>query len=311
MAQNGLKRVVYAALFANLLIAVTKFAAAAFTGSSAMLSEAVHSLADTGNQVLLLYGARRAAKPPDERHPFGYGRELYFWSFVVAIVMFGVGAGVAFYEGLHRILNPHPSENVYLSYAVLIAALLFETASFVVAIREFRHEKGSLGYFQAAHVSKDPQIFVVLFEDAAALLGLAIALAATVLSEVLAMPVIDGVGSLAIALLLALVAGFLAAETKSLLIGEATDAQTLRDIKQIITVHPAVTRLNRLWSTHLGPGEVLIAASIDFEDSLRGDQIEAATAELEREIKRRHPEVRHFFVEVKEIAERERQPATA
>jgi cation diffusion facilitator family transporter len=302
MAHDGSKRVTYSALIANLLIAVTKFIAAAVTGSSAMLSEAVHSVADTGNQVLLLYGAHRAAKPADERHPFGYGREIYFWSFVVAIVMFALGAGVAFYEGLHRVLNPHPNENAYVSYIVLIAALGFESWSWVIAMREFRQQKGDMGLLLAARRSKDPQVFVVLFEDTAALLGLAIALIATVLSEVLDMPVLDGAGSLAIAALLAAVAWFLARETRGLLIGEAADPTTTADIQKLIAAHKAVARLNGVWTTHLGPEEVIVAASIDFDDNIRGEEIETAAEELEREIKRRHPEISRFFVEIKELA---------
>jgi len=302
MADHGSKKVVLAAMAANLLIAVTKFAAAAFTGSSAMLSEAVHSVADSGNQALLLFGTQRAAKPADERHPFGYGLEIYFWSFVVAIVMFGIGAGVSFYEGLHRILTNEPSANLYVSYIVLITAIGFESWSFVIAIREFDRQRGQLGYVEAARRSKDPLVFVVLFEDLAALGGLVLALVATALSDWLAMPWIDGAGALAIAALLAVVAIFLAYETRSLLIGEATDPETISDVRDLIAAHPTVTKVNRLWSTHFGPQDVLLAASIDFNDQARGDEIEAATEQLEREIKRRHPDIRHFFIEVKELS---------
>jgi len=301
MAHDGSKKVVLAAMAANLLIAATKFGAAAFTGSSAMLSEAVHSVADSGNQALLLFGTQRAAKPADERHPFGYGLELYFWSFVVAIVMFGIGAGVSFYEGIHRIISNEPSANLYVSYIVLVAAIGCESWSFVIAIREFDRQRGKLGYIEAARRSKDPLVFVVLFEDLAALGGLVLALVATALSDWLNRPWIDGAGALAIAALLAVVAIFLAYETRSLLIGEATDPETVDDVRRLIAAHPAVTKVNRLWSTHFGPQDVLLAASIDFEDHVHGDEIEAATEQLEREIKRRHPDVRHFFVEVKEL----------
>ena len=311
MADHGWKKVVLAAMAANVLIAMTKFAAAAFTGSSAMLSEAVHSVADSGNQALLLYGARRAAKPADDRHPFGYGLELYFWSFVVAIVMFGIGAGVSFYEGLHRVLSNEPSHNLYVSYVVLVAAIGFETWSFVIAIREFDRQRGRLGYIEAARRSKDPLVFVVLFEDTAALGGLVLALVATALSDWLARPWIDGVGALSIAVLLAAIALFLAYETRSLLIGEAADSGTLQDIQAILSAHPAVTRVNRLWSAHFGPQDVLLAASIDFDDHMIGEKIEAATEQIEREIKRRHPEIRHFFVEIKEVAGHGPRPAAA
>src|SRR5258708_34984223 len=232
MAQNGSKRVVYAALYANLLIAITKFAAAAFTGSSAMLSEAFHSVADSANEALLLFGAHRAARPPDVEHPFGCGRGLDFWGLRVAVVMFGIGAGLSFYEGVHRILAPRANQNVYANYVVLVAALIFETWSWMVAIREFRRQKGRLGDFQAARRSKDPQGFIILFEDSAALVGLVLALVATALSDWLGQPWIDGAGSIAIGLVLAAVAGLLETETRNLLIGDTADPQMLNDNPQ-------------------------------------------------------------------------------
>ena len=196
MASHGSRGVVLAALGGNALIAVTKFGAAAYTGSSAMLSEAIHSLVDTGNQVLLLYGLRRADLPADERHPFGYGMEIYFYSFVVAILIFGLGAGVSLYEGIDRIRHPHDITNAYVNYIVLGLALVFEGGAWWIAFREFRRTSGDLGWLEAVRASKDPAIFTVLFEDTAALLGLLIAMIGIWLSQTLALPILDGVASI-------------------------------------------------------------------------------------------------------------------
>ena len=223
MASGSSKLAVYAALAGNLAIAAIKFAAAVFTGSSAMLSEAIHSLVDTGNQVLLLYGMYRAALPADAQHPFGYGKELYFWSFVVAILIFGLGAGFSIYEGVQGVLRSTAIENVMLSYVVLGFSLLFEMGAGFMALRQFLAEKGDLGFFAAVRRGKDPALFTVLFEDGAAIVGLMIAMAGIFLGQYLQLPWLDGAAAVAIGLVLAGVAMFLAYECKALLIGEAAD----------------------------------------------------------------------------------------
>ncbi|MGI9451618.1 MAG: cation diffusion facilitator family transporter, partial [Geminicoccaceae bacterium] len=220
MAASSSKTVIYAALIGNGLIAITKFIAAAFTGSAAMLSEAVHSVVDTGNQGLLLYGIKRSNRPPDDRHPFGYGMELYFWAFVVAILIFAGGAGISIYHGVEKILHPHPVENAYVNYIVLALAMVFEAFAWWVAFRAFQVAKGKLGYFEAVRRSKDPALFTVLFEDSAAMLGLIVAMVGIALGQWLDMPILDGVASVLIGVILAVTAALLAYEAKGLLIGE-------------------------------------------------------------------------------------------
>jgi cation diffusion facilitator family transporter len=290
-APSSTKRVVYAALFGNLLVTATKFIAAALTGSSAMLSEGVHSLIDTGNEVLLLYGLRRAAVPPDEEHPFGHGREVYFWSFVVAVMIFGVGAGVSFYEGILHVLAPHPIERPMVNYVVIALALVFEGASWRVAYREFRAAKGEDGFIEAAVRSKDPTTFMVLFEDSAALLGLLIALAGTVTAQALDAPVLDGVASIGIGVLLGGVAAFLARESKGLLIGEPARSEVVSAICSIARAHPGVERSNALFTVHVGPRQVVAAVSVDFKDDLTARDVERIVAEIEERVRRAHPEV--------------------
>jgi cation diffusion facilitator family transporter len=299
--ERAARLVIYAALGANLLIAVAKFAAAALTGSSAMLSEAVHSTVDTGNEALLLLGEYRARRKPDALHPFGYGRELYFWSFVVAMVIFGLGAGVSVYEGILKIADPHPIQDPTASYIVLGLAFVFEGVSWMIALRNFRPVARQGRYFAAARRSKDPRIFNVLCEDSAALIGLLIAAAAIALSEALARPWIDGAGSIAIGALLGLVAAFLARETKGLVIGEAADPDILADIRTMIAEEPSIIALGGLFSMHLGPREVVLVISLDYDDRMSVGGIERGTLQLEQRIKRRHPQIRRVFVEIRPV----------
>ncbi len=210
MEMHGSKKVIYAALVGNSLIAVTKFGAAFVTGSSAMLSEAVHSMVDTGNQGLLLYGLRRAQRPTDEAHPYGYGTELYFWTFVVAILIFGLGAGVSVYEGVQKVLHPHPVTNPAVSYIVLAVAMVFEAVAWTIAFREFRKHKGDGSYFDAVRRSKDPTVFTVLFEDSAAMAGLVFAFAGILAGQLLDMPALDGIAAICIGAILTIVAALLA-----------------------------------------------------------------------------------------------------
>ena len=243
-AQKGSQLVVYAALVGNLLIAVTKFVAAFFTGSSAMLSEGVHSLVDTGNEVLLLYGMHRAARPADATHPLGYGRELYFWSFVVAVLIFAIGAGVSAYEGVMHILTPEPMETPLTNYIVLAISAIFEGISWTIALREFNREKGDLGYFEAIRKSKDPTTYTVLVEDSVALIGLVIAFLGILAAQLLNDPRLDGVASIAIGLLLGAVAIFLARESKNLLIGEPALPEVREAILRIASADKTVRHVN-------------------------------------------------------------------
>ncbi|MEE8271729.1 MAG: cation diffusion facilitator family transporter [Alphaproteobacteria bacterium] len=297
MAAHGSKKVIFAALAGNSLIAVTKFAAAGFTGSSAMFSEAIHSLVDTGNQGLLLYGLKRSARPADARHPFGYGMELYFWTFVVAILIFAVGAGVSIYEGISKLQSPHPVTNVYVNYAVLGAAMVFEAAAWSIAFGEFRKTKGSHGYLEAIRKSKDPTIFTVLFEDSAAMLGLIVALAGIGLGQLLDMPVLDGVASVVIGVILGGTAALLAYECKGLLIGEAASPEVNAGIAEIAGKAPGVGRINELRTMHLGPQDVLLNISLDFEDTLTAGEIEECISTLEDGIRSAYPEITRLFIE--------------
>jgi cation diffusion facilitator family transporter len=306
MATHSSKKVIYAALAGNSLIAVTKFAAAAVTGSSAMLSEAVHSVVDTGNQWLLLYGIKRSGRPADEMHPFGYGTELYFWTFVVAILIFGLGAGVSIYEGVGRLREPHPVTNVYVNYAVLAIAMVFEAGTWWVAFTEFRKRKGRLGYFAAVRQAKDPTVFTVLFEDSAAMLGLIVALVGIALADVLAEPALDGLAAIAIGLILAATAGLLAFECKGLLIGESARPATVTGIKAIIAEQPDITRVNEVLTMHLGPEDVLVTLSLDFDDEISAGKVEGAVTEMETRIKSAYPEVSRVFIEAQSWREHER-----
>ena len=296
MAASSSKTVVYAAATGNLLVAITKFIAASWTGSSAMLSEAIHSLVDTGNQLLLLYGMHRSVRPPDELHPLGYGRELYFWSFVVAMLMFTLGAGVAFYEGIQHLLQPRELTDPRVSYVVLGCAALFEGTTWVIALREFRKSKGEVGYFEAVRRSKDPPAFIVLFEDSAALLGLVIAFAGIFFAEWLALPWLDGAASIGISLLLGLTALALARESKGLLIGEPASGGLRTAIIAIVRKMPGIERGQIVFTVHLAPEQVIVALSLEFRDSLTTPEIEGITKELERRIHDAHPEVIAIFV---------------
>ncbi|MHA6643841.1 cation diffusion facilitator family transporter [Mesorhizobium sp. A623] len=295
-AHSGSKVVIYAALVGNLAIALTKFAAAFFTGSSAMLSEGVHSLVDTGNGGLLLYGMHRAARPADRMHPLGHGRELYFWSFIVALLVFALGAGVSFYEGVTHIMTPEPVSNPKVNYIVLGLSFLFEGSTWWIALKEFHKTKGKLGWFKAVHVSKDPSVYTILFEDSAALLGLVVAFAGILAAELLDMPELDGVASIGIALILGATAIFLARESKSLLMGEPASPAMQKKILKIVQQDPAVQRANGVLTVHMGPQEIVAGLSIEFEDRLAAPEIEACVERLEARLKADVPEITSLFV---------------
>ena len=297
MSAKSSKKAIYAALAGNGMIALTKFFASAYTGSSAMFSEAIHSVVDTGNQILLLYGIKRSERPADKTHPFGYGMEVYFWSFVVAILLFGLGSGVSIYEGISKIQNPHPVTNPFVNYIVIGFAIIFETIAFSVAYRELRKTKGSQSLIKAIRTSKDPTIFTVLFEDFAALLGLMVAGFAIYLGEVLNLPILDGIASVIIGLILALTASLLAFECKGLLCGEAANDQIVAGIKDIVKGETDVLYINEILTMHLGPQDILLNISLDFKDAMSSGNVEATISELETSIKSKFPEIKRVFIE--------------
>src|SRR4051794_9340385 len=274
-----------------------------------MLSEAIHSTVDTGNELLLMFGMSRAARPADASHPFGHGLQLYFWVFMVAVLIFGFGAVFSFIEGLRKIGDPEPIENPIVAYAVLGLAMLFESGSWIIALREFRKQTDGRGWFRTVRRSKDPTVFAVLFEDTAALIGLVIALIGIALDHLLQMPVMDGVASLGIALVLAATAIFLGYESQSLLTGEAAFPEVRQGIEAIARAAPGVTHINEVLTMHFGPEQVLAALSLDFDDAISAEQVEETVAGIERSVKSEFPEVTRIFVEAKEFEVRQQRQA--
>ena len=294
--QNGSNFVIFAALAANLGIAVAKFIAAAISGSSSMLTEGFHSVVDSLNQILLLYGQHRGRRPPDEAHPFGYGRELYFWSFVVAILIFGVGAGVSIYEGVVHIYEPEPLSDPVLNYVVLGIAFAMEGTSWFFAMREFAAANRDGGWWEAVRKSKDPAGFIVLFEDSAALAGLVIAAIGVWASQAWQDPRIDGVASIAIGVLLALVAALLARESKGLLIGEGADPAIVAQVRAIVDARPEITSVNHVRTIHTAPESIFVAISADFNDPLTMGEAELLIEEIETELKAAMPMLSSIYI---------------
>ena len=293
---------VYAAMGANLAITVTKFVAAALSGSSAMLSEGIHSLVDTGNQGLLLLGIHRSRKPPDEEHPFGHGKEIYFWGLIVAIVLFGLGGGLSLYEGILHVRHPAEMGDPRTSYIVLALAAVFESVGFGMALRELLRGAGEGGsLLSAVRASKDPAVFVVLAEDAAALIGLLVAFLGIWLGRRLGRPVLDGVASIVIGLLLATVAFLLARQTKGLLVGESAEAGTVRSIRTVVASDADVVEVRPPLTMHLGPQEVLLNLDVQFRTGLSADAIAAAVDRLESAVRASHPEVKRIFIEARSL----------
>lgn len=296
VAAAGSRRPIYAALAGNMAVAAIKSAAAAWTGSTAMLSEAIHSAVDSGNQVLLLLGLSRAARPADSRHPFGYGMEYYFWTFVVALMIFALGGVVSIYEGAGKIAAPEPVQRVWVNLLVLAAAFLFEGGSLLVAWREFRRSQPDVPFWRAIRGSKDPGIFAVLLEDSTALAGLVVALAGLVLTLVLDDPIFDGVASIGVGCLLIAAAGMLANETRSLLIGESAAAPVVRQLRRIVEEDPRVERVVEILTMHLGPAEILLAMTVDFRDGLDRRETLLAIDELTGRLKDAQPRVTRVFL---------------
>ena len=296
MSSESNKIVVYAALFGNLAIALVKFVAAYITNSSAMLSEAIHSVVDTLNEILLLYGMKKAEQRPDALHPFGYGRELYFWAFIVALMVFALGAIVSIYQGILHIIHPEEMQDPMINYIVLGIAILCEGFSWTVALRTFRKMKGKMGYFEAFRRSKDPTTFTVLFEDTAALVGLFIALTGIFLAHQLNIPELDGAASILIGVVLAVSAWLLARETKGLLLGETADPRLRENVLNIAQQDAAVYSANGVLTEQMGAHQVIASLSLEFKDDLTSDEIEACVNRIEAQIKQLHPEIITLFV---------------
>jgi cation diffusion facilitator family transporter len=306
VAAGGSRNVVLVALAANFAIAVAKFVAAAWTRSSAMLSEAIHSLVDTSNQALLLYGLNRARLPADARHPFGYSREIYFWSFVVAVLLFSMGAGVSIYEGIEKLRDPHPISDFWVNYIVLGIALMLEGLSAYKAITQFESHRGPRGWLAALRASKDAALFTVLLEDVAAVSGLLIAFVALLCVQLLGWQQADAVASILIGMLLATVAAFMSVELRSLIVGEAVSSKVLAGIERILKrevgARGPLIAINEIRTMHLGPEDVLVAASVDAIDGIPAEEVERVTSELERAIKVKYPEVRRLYIETQSVA---------
>lgn len=299
MQESGNRLVLFAALGANLGIAVAKFVAAAFTGSSAMLTEGFHSVVDSLNQVLLLHGQRASRRPPDLIHPLGYGRELYFWSFVVAILIFATGAGLSIYEGIKHIEHPEPTQSAEIAYIVLAVSLVLEGASWFTAVREFARSKGSGGWWQEVRRSKDPATFIVLFEDSAAIFGLLVAAIGVFLAHETGNPVWDGAASIVIGLALAMVAFMLARESKGLLIGERADPRLGDAVRRAFDDRAEVTCVQEVVTIHTAPDRVFVAASVDFEDAVAVGTIERLIADAEAELRREWPQIYSVYIKPK------------
>ncbi len=293
----GSKKVILAALVGNTLITITKFIAASMTGSSAMFSEGIHSLVDTGNQGLLLYGLKAAKRPADKRFPFGHGKEIYFWSFIVAILIFAVGAGISIYEGVHHIFHPAEISNPLINYIVLGLAMIFEGGALYIALKEFDKARGKLGYLKAVQRGKDPTLFVVLFEDSAAMLGLFVAFIGITLTQITGQLWWDGMASVIIGIILGATAFWLAIETKGLLIGEGADPETIQSIENLANAHADIEEVNEVLTLHMGPEFILANISIEFKDDLETGKIEKIIHALDKAIKAEHPYIKRIFIE--------------
>jgi cation diffusion facilitator family transporter len=303
MPERPSLRVILAAIAANLGIAVMKFVAATVTGSSAMLSEGIHSLVDTGDGVLLWLGTRRSSRPPDDRHPFGHGKELYFWTLVVAVLIFAVGGGMSIYEGVQHLLHPHPLENLGWSYGVLAGSMVLEGGSWTVAAREFSVHRRGRGIWHTIRSTKDPTTFAVLLEDSAALVGLVAALVGTALGHALHSPIPDGIGSLVIGGTLMAVAGILARESRDLLVGERAGGSTIASVRTLALADPAIERVGRLLTVHFGPESVLLALELFFRSDASPADVAEAVGRVRRTIRERHPEMKWIFLAADPLAD--------
>ncbi len=302
MAKGNSTRTILGALGANLAIAITKFVAAYFTGSSAMISEGIHSVVDCGNSVLLLLGNKRSQRLPDKKHPFGYGKELYFWSLLVAVSLFGIGGGMAIYEGITHIEHPEQIKDSFVNYIVLGFALVFEGISWVIAYNEVRKEIKSNNIMVAINNSKDPSVFAVLMEDTAALIGLVIAFFGVLLGDMFDNHYIDGIASIFIGVVLTATSVLLAYESKALLIGESANDDMIADIVSITKQEVVVQNVKNPLTMHLGPEEIILAMEINFKDDISSNDVAHAIETIERKIREMHPEIKKIFIEAQSLA---------
>ena len=301
-------RTLVVALLANLGIAAAKFVAAAITGSSAMLTEGVHSVVDSTNQLLLMWGRRAAKRPPDRFHPFGYGRELYFWSFVVAVLVFSLGAGVSIYEGIIHIADPEEAVSPYIAYAVLLVAFLLEGWSTLEAFNDFKKAKGRLGWWKAVRQSKDPPAFIVLLENGAAMAGIVAAAIGLMLSQFSGDPFYDGAASVVIGIILGLTAMLLAYESKGLLIGEAADPELVSGLRRLVSAKEGVVGVGHVLTIHSAPDQITGMINVDFDDRMLAREVERLVCDVELEARERWPHLRQLFIRPMQGAANERQP---
>jgi cation diffusion facilitator family transporter len=291
-----------AAIVGNVLIAITKFIAAAFSGSAAMLSEAIHSLVDTGNGALMLYGLRRSRKPPDDEHPFGYGHELYFWTLIVGMLIFALGGGISIVTGYMHLHRERPPEDIGWSYAVIAAAMVFEAITWYYGLKAFRKERGDRGIVETIRLTKNPGTFAVLLEDTAALLGLVIAFFGIYLSRALDAPWMDGASSMLIGALLCLTAFVLVFESMGLLVGEGVQKSTLRTLRAIICADPAVETVDKLLTLYLGPEDIMLAIDVKFHADTTAEEIRLSVSRFRQAIQAAHPRIRRVFLDTGSIS---------
>lgn len=311
MAHLESKKVIFAAVAANLAIAAVKLVAATLTGSAAMLSESIHSLVDTADGVLLWYGTRRSLRGPDERHPFGHGQELYFWTVMVAVLIFGVGGVMSFYEGIHHWRHPRPLEHMAVNYVVLGVAALLEGMSWVVAARSFAAAKGARGVWQTIRGTKDPTVFAILLEDSAALAGLVLAFLGLWLGQLWHEPRLDAAASLAIGATLMIVSLILARESLGLLTGESASGRTVASIRALVAADPAVEHVGRILTAHFGPRRVLLNLEVQLRSDPTLSDVRAVLQRLQQMIRDKHPEVEWVFFGAEGLASRRAQPVAA
>ncbi len=303
-AQGGSKVAVVAAVVGNLLVAISKFAAAALTGSSAMISEGIHSLVDTGNGGLVLLGMRRSTRPADDAHPFGHGKELYFWTLIVAISIFGIGGGMSLYEGVLHLLNPSGIENPWPNYLVLAIALAIEGSSFWIAMREFNAARGDRPAIEFIRASKDPSLFTIVFEDSAAMLGLLVAFLGVLLGQITGVPYFDGAASVVIGLILMGVAWLLARETKGLLIGESAEPRVLEAMRSLVAADAAVEEVGDIRTMYVGPKDLLVNLDVEFRPGVDAPGMHESIARIEGALKTAYPEVGNVYIEAASLARR-------
>ncbi|HEY5275193.1 MAG TPA: cation diffusion facilitator family transporter [Coriobacteriia bacterium] len=303
MSGKGESKVaIVAAIVGNLLVAISKFVAAAFTGSSAMISEGIHSLVDTGNGTLVLFGLKRADRPADAGHPFGHGKELYFWTLIVAISIFGIGGGMSIYEGVMSLIEHTHIENPWLNYLVLAIAMVIEGSSFFIAMRQFNAARGDRPAFESIRASKDPSLFTIVFEDSAAMLGLTVAFLGVLLGHLTGIPYFDGAASVIIGLILAGVAWLLARETKGLLVGEGVEPQVLVAMRELVASDDAIEGVGDIRTMYVGPKELLVNLDVAFRTGVDASGMQASIGRVEAALKAGYPEVGNVYIETASLA---------